>query len=526
MYLSAILAGMSDAGWSNKPRGLEYAFGNLATLLIDSELGLTFREVGGSPAVIGQDLADVSGGACGAARALDDVLLVPFRGGEPILGTENGFRVKDATITAAALGQTLAMEAAALRAYTAGSVAWSQAMKKLVSDVVDFQIVWIDEHRVGAEGAPRYVPQSIPIVGAVPPAEPVADGASDVYGQASLLWGLELLREARGDEELADRLLEAAFDRVVDHGLSEAGTYTTLLPADAASTAGWMDLELVARAFFQVARGSSTRSGPAAARLSDLCRVAAAAPIPSDAPEAMALLRVLLYSASLSDASISPTAIGALWSAVRERFWSSLYGLPGDRMLSPSEWTFSPRKTAVLLDALSALTALGLARPGDVDRAFEAVVEAGRMQLVAPPTGYGRGTIAPAPTHVAPVFGRETSVGGWRRTPVVGAPDMEDGFLLFTVDLSVPARLGPVRSLSIDCASGLAYVPGSARFENERGEWVLLDLPASTPLRLEILRLDRAARIEYLMWWSGGEWANSIGGEWIDPSGRVVPWTP
>ena len=103
---------------------------------------------------------------------------------------------------------------------------------------------------------------------------------------------------------------------------------------------------------------------------------------------------------------------------------------------------------------------------------------------------------------------------------------MEDGFLLFTVDLSVPARLGPVRSLSIDWASGLAYVPGSARFESERGVWILLDPSMSTPLRLEIPRLDRAARIEYLMWWSGGEWANSIGGEWIDPSGRVVPWTP
>ncbi|MCX6094068.1 MAG: hypothetical protein NTY63_04495 [Candidatus Bipolaricaulota bacterium] len=527
MYLSAILTGMSDAGWSNEPRGLEYAFGNLATLLVDSELGLTSREVGGSPAVIGEDLAAVSGGPCGTARVLDNVVLIPFRGGKPVLGTENGFRAKDATITAAALGQTLAMEAAALRAYAAESDAWSQAMKKLVGDVVDFQLAWIDEHRVGGAGAPRYVPRSIRVVDGVPPIELVVDdGASDLYGQASLLWGLELLREARGEGETVDRLLEATFDRTIDHGLSEPGTYTALLPAGAATSAVWMDLELAARAFSQVARGSSTRSGPAAARLGDLCRAAAAAPIPTDPAEAMALLRVLLYSASLSDVSIPATAIGALWSAVRERFWLPLYGLPGDRTLPPSEWTFSPRKTAVLLDALSALTDLGLAVPGDVDRAFERIVEAGRIQLVAPPTGYGRSTLVPAPTHIAPVFGQETTVGGWRRTPIVGAPDMEDGFLLFTIDLSVPARLGPVRSLSIDCALGLVYVPGSARFENERGEWVLLDPPVSTPLRFEISRLDRAARVEYLMWWSGGEWANSIGGEWIDPSGRVVPWIP
>jgi len=527
MYLSAVLTAMDDAGWSNKLRGREYAFGNLAALLVDSELGLTYRGVGGSPTAIGEDLAAVSGGPCGGTRALDDVLLVPFRGGEPVLGTENGFRVKDATITAAALGQTLAMEAAALLAYAAEGDAWSQAMKKLVSDVVDFQLVWIDEHRVGTAGAPRYVPQSIRVVAGLPPVESVVDdGASDLYGQASLLWGLEILRETRGDEESVNRLLEATFDRIVDHGLLQPGTYAALLPADAASAAEWMDLEVVARAFSQVARGSSTRSGPAAARLGDLCRAAAVAPIPTDAAEATALLRVLLYSASLSDASIPATAIGALWSAVRERFWSPLYGLPGDRTLPPSEWTFSPRKTAVLLDALSTLTGLGLALSGDVDRAFERIVEAGRMQLVAPPTGYGAGTLAPAPTHVAPVFGRETSVGGWRRTPIVGAPDMEDGFLLFTVDLSVPARLGPVRSLSIDCASGLAYVPGSARFENERGEWILLDPPVSSPLRFEISRLDRAARIEYLMGWPGGEWANSIGGEWIDPSGRVVPWAP
>lgn len=102
------------------------------------------------------------------------------------------------------------------------------------------------------------------------------------------------------------------------------------------------------------------------------------------------------------------------------------------------------------------------------------------------------------------------------------ADGTEGDLLLFTIDLTVPIRLGPIRALLMDCAEGLSYVPGSARVEDESGEWIWLDVPRFGPVRFELPRLLYVSRIEYLMWRTDGAWVNEIGGEGLDASGRTI----
>jgi len=267
-----------------------------------------------------------------------------------------------------------------------------------------------------------------------------------------------------------------------------------------------------------VARSPSSRAGAAFERLQALIAAAETAELSTDPVEATAHLRVLLFARTTSERAREA------WQSLRARCWAPLYAVLADPSIPASAWTFTPRDAAVLFDLLATLSDRGETSLRDLDRSFETIVDAARLQLVAPPSGYWQDGSSSAPAHVAPVFGRVASLHGLQRRPARVSDGQSGDLLLFTVDLTVPVRLGPIRSLLIDCPQGLSYVPGSARYENEFGEWVRLAVPRFGPLRFEIPRLDRVARIEYLMWRTDDAWANWIDGEWIDASGRSLPW--
>ncbi len=520
MYLSTILMQLTPAAWTHAASGVEYALGNLGALLVDSRLGILLTESQGDLRAVRDDLARLADGMCNARRIPDDLVLVPYRGGEPILVEKGGFRTQDPTITAEALGQTLAMEAEALRFYESQTDTWADTAAALLRDLATFQLSWIDEHRVRDADGAFYFPRTL--VATADAQWSTSEGGSELYGQASLLWGLGLLVQRLADgieaRSLGERLVDSTFDRIVDHADAAAGTYAAVLPSEAPRRAMWRDLELVARALNLVARSPSSRAGAAFERLQALIAAAETADLSTDPVEATAHLRVLLFAPTTSERAREA------WQSLRARYWAPLYAVLADPSIPASAWTFTPRDAAVLFDLLATLSDRGETSLRDLDRSFETIVDAARLQLVAPLSGYWQDSSSSAPAYVAPVFGRVASLHGLQRRPARVSDGQSGDLLLFTIDLTVPVRLGPIRSLLIDCPQGLSYVPGSARYENEFGEWVRLAVPRFGPLRFEIPRLDRVARIEYLMWRTDDAWANWIDGEWIDASGRSLPW--
>ena len=245
--------------WEQSGSAHELAAANLGALLGASSLGVPLEAAprlsspGSAEAL--SALLDAFAMRSGLPKAPSGLrpILLPFEAGTPVVESDTGFVEKSETITPAAVGWTLAAEAAFLDDGAVAGTRLNVYLGDLVAFTVDNQIEWLARFLLPSDGAHAYLPHGLHATSTGnDTVYGISDPRSTAYDQASLLIGLVRVAEAdaldRRTKLLAQQMASVVFDQLERHWDIASGILLDELYADIASEpAAWDDAAVVVR---------------------------------------------------------------------------------------------------------------------------------------------------------------------------------------------------------------------------------------------------------------------------------------
>jgi len=422
MRLAAILINLADLAaldWSAAPLAEALSAANLGLLLQASDLGIPRRE---APGLVGDRERSLAEALTALAReagfpfypSTGPRILVPFESGTPVLVDGAGFVERSAIITPAALGQTLACEAAFLKNAT------EDRLTALLRSTVDFlaenQIAWLGSAMRSTEAGDLYLPH-----GTAANIEDdgvrlsVIDTGTTIYDQASLLLGLVhtvgLESLDVGTRQLSQELASATLARLATHEAD--GAWTPSLPAQE-EVARWSDLAVAALACERASEVLVRDRGVALDLLDSMADAARSQDSTFDAIEEAGRITVLLVAGrALGEPSLSDQGIDA-WRTLRTAAYDATLGRLVFSTSVRRGLAYTPEELAV---AFEMLFEVALAFPGERSSALAAAADLvvwdttpqgpsdATVQLTDP-AGFWQDHLVAACSGIAPVFGQ------------------------------------------------------------------------------------------------------------------------
>lgn len=402
MRLAVALEDAADFGLlgSAEERARSASRANAGVLLGESGLGVFVPLAPISPAQGADVWAQLArdAGLPGTPTLLAPIVL-PGKGGVPILERGVGFAERDLQVTPAALGWTLARESVFLESSDQGELA--AYLRGLVSAVVVAQLDWLNR-TAGTFGGRTHFVHAV----SVQTSSTVAtDPRSLAYDQASLLVGLSRIAASRAaSEETALRATNLATYVFADLALhvGPGGTVVPTLGAGEAA-ARFAESVVVARALGEVAHNIPRLAAQARALLATIVG-AVRASAATDVHEELARVSLLLTAARvLEDRTLQAEAVEAwkTWAAAARDASGRLAFSAAARV----GWRYTPAEAALALETL-----LDVARTGEALAASTAATDlvltdvlADHIQLWTP-VGYWRDHVGLPCFDVAPVF--------------------------------------------------------------------------------------------------------------------------
>ncbi len=322
--------------------GMDHAFGpwipgllasNVGVLVSESGMGIEWRNP--NPVETGVEMGSQ--------------LLIPYAEGVPWLRLGEGFVSTDRRITPAALGQTLAAEAALHSRLSESASAYTTVLREYVDDLIFAQLDWLSEQLVTLGNPLPHVLRRLvesELLG-------IGDPQVLLYDQASLLWGVASVAVSMPipsrSRQRAELLIEDTVDAVLEFWNPRREAFVRMYdPATQAAIehdspmAPWIDQVVAAKA---LARASLVPGVDTVSVRRVLAALATTAlddnPQPSLVDEASRLMISLLGMGQASAERLSQQqSIVDAWAG---RVLGSLES--SNQSLSPREW-------AVIVDLL------------------------------------------------------------------------------------------------------------------------------------------------------------------------------
>ena len=412
MRLAVALEDLADQGTlgATQAEAQAMSLANLGVLLGESGLGVPFSL---SPSWASPDEAAASLSAL-AERAglpglpdLEDPIFLPSAGGVPILERGSGFTSRNAEITPAAIGWTMAREAQALDSTSQAQGGLAGYLTEFVSLALKGQLAWLNGAGGSYGTATRFVHGVKPTVTESGVLYDVTDPRSLAYDQASLLAGLARVAASHSVDAESVRLAGNIASDVLSDLARHVGSDGTLSATlDAGSeVATWFVAAVTARALSEVATDVPRLERQAEDLLARIARPARNA-TPTDPKEKAARIELLLVAArSLSNSDLRDVGLAA-W----ENFIKTSIDRSGRIVFSAPAllgWRYSPAELALAFELLGEVER---AKADLADQAKATAVDLLRVDVLAKnvqlwePLGYWQNHIGLPCFGAAPVF--------------------------------------------------------------------------------------------------------------------------
>ncbi len=412
MRLAAALEDLADRGLLGAVAAEARAASrsNLGVLLGESGLGIPFSlaPVWTTPEQAADTLALLASEAgLPGTPGLALPIFLPAARGVPVLERGTGFVARDAEITPASVGWTLAREAQFLDASGGARDGLDGYLAGFVEIALGGQLAWLNDV-AGSSGAATHFVHGVEVRTVDGAAEvAITDARSLIYDQASLLAGLARVVGSRGVSadavRVATNLAIYVLSDLARH-IQVDGAIASALDAGS-GTARWTDVVVAVGALSDAADNIPRESSLARGLISAVVGPAraAAASLPQ---EELARINILLIAArSLGDRALQQEGLAA-WKA-----WAATARDRDGRLAFTAAarigWRLSPAEIALALETLAEVAAADPSLAADAAAGAADLVRsdllADRVQLWTP-LGYWRDHVGLPCFDAAPVF--------------------------------------------------------------------------------------------------------------------------